>query len=335
MRLNLTGGAIAVILLLAVIVAYGTLFTVDQTNQAIVVRLGQPVRVITDPGLNVKVPFVDSVIYIDKRMLAVESQAQEVNVQSQDKSSAAEVGERMVVDAFARYRITDALKFYQSGGATVATQQLRIFLNSALRQVLGDATLPDVVRNKREELMAQIRDQLDQKAKQFGIQVVDARIRRADLPLKNSEAVYARMQTERQREAAEFRAQGSQKSQEIKAKADRDVTVIIADANQQSEQVRGEGDGERNRIFADAYGQDPGFFTFYRSMQAYERSMQKGDTNLVLRPDSDFFRYFGDPNGKVPMQAGAAPSSAHPDAHAAAPATGRTDARAAATTPAR
>jgi modulator of FtsH protease HflC len=336
MRLNLTGGAIAVILLLAVIVGYGTLFTVDQTNQAIVVRLGQPVRVITDPGLNVKVPFVDSVIYIDKRMLAVESQAQEVNVQSQDKSSAAEVGERMVVDAFARYRITDALKFYQSGGATVATQQLRIFLNSALRQVLGDATLPDVVRNKREELMAQIRDQLDQKAKQFGIQVVDARIRRADLPVKNSEAVYARMQTERQREAAEFRAQGSQKSQEIKAKADRDVTVIVAEANQQSEQIRGEGDGERNRIFADAYGQDPGFFTFYRSMQAYERSMQKGDTNLVLRPDSDFFRYFGDPNGKAPMQAGAAPpSSSRPDAHAAAPAPGRTDARAAATAPPR
>jgi modulator of FtsH protease HflC len=333
---NLTGGAIAVILLLALIVGYSTFFTVDQTNQAIVVRLGQPVRVITDPGLNVKMPFIDSVIYIDKRILYVEVQAQEVNVQSQDKSSAAEVGERMVVDAFARYRTIDALKFYQSGGPTVAIQQLKIFLNAALRQVLGDATLPDVVRNKREELMAQIRDQLDQKAKQFGIQVVDARIRRADLPVKNSEAVYARMQTERQREAAEFRAQGSQKSQEIKAKADRDVTVIVAEANQQSEQIRGEGDGERNSIFANAYGQDPGFFTFYRSMQAYERSFQKGDTNLVLRPDSDFFRYFGDPNGKASLQAGAAPaSSAHPDAHAAAPAPGRTDARAAATTPAR
>jgi membrane protease subunit HflC len=269
-------------------------------------------------------------------MLAVESQSQEVNVQSQDKSSAAEVGERLVVDAFARYRIIDALKFYQSAGPNGASAQLRIFLNSALRQVLGDATLPDVVRNKREELMAQIRDQLDQKAKQFGIQVVDARIRRADLPLKNSEAVYARMQAERQREAAEFRAQGSQKSQEIKAKADRDVTVIIADANQQSETIRGEGDGERNSIFASAYGQDPGFFTFYRSMQAYERSIQKGDTNLVLRPDSEFFRYFGDPNGKAPMQAGATPpSSAHPDAHAAAPTPGRADAHAAATTPAR
>jgi membrane protease subunit HflC len=336
MRLNLTGGAIAVILLLAVIVGYSTLFTVDQTSQAILVRLGQPVRVITDPGLNVKMPFIDSVIYIDKRMLAVESQSQEVNVQSQDKSSAAEVGERLVVDAFARYRIIDALRFYQSAGPNGASAQLRIFLNSALRQVLGDATLPDVVRNKREELMAQIRDQLDQKAKQFGIQVVDARIRRADLPLKNSEAVYARMQAERQREAAEFRAQGSQKSQEIKAKADRDVTVIIADANQQSETIRGEGDGERNSIFASAYGQDPGFFTFYRSMQAYERSIQKGDTNLVLRPDSEFFRYFGDPNGKAPMQAGATPpSSAHPDAHAAAPTPGRADAHAAATTPAR
>src|SRR5579862_873908 len=200
--------------------------------------------------------------------------------------------------------------------------------------------------------MAQIRDQLDQKAKQcgsdeghpnsqphkpcgLGIQVIDVRIRRADLPLKNSEAVYARMQTERQREAAEFRAQGSQKSQEIKAKADRDVTIIIADENQQSEQIRGEGDGERNSIFASAYGQDPGFFTFYRSMQAYERSLQKGDTNLVLKPDSDFFRYFGDPNGRGAVQAGAAPTSAHPDAHATAPASGRTDARAAATPPGR
>jgi len=336
MRLNLTGGAIAVILLLAVIVGYSTFFTVDQTSQAIVVRLGQPVRVITDPGLNLKAPFIDSVIYIDKRILAVESPAQEVNVQSQDKSSAAEVGERVVVDAYARYRIIDALKFYQAAGPNGAGAQLRIFLNSALRRVLGDATLPDVVRNKREELMAQIRDQLDRDAKQFGIQVVDARIRRADLPLKNSEAVYARMQAERQREAAEFRAQGSQKSQEIKAKADRDVTVLIAEANQQSEQIRGEGDGERNSIFANAYGQDPGFFTFYRSMQAYERSMQKGDTNLVLKPDSDFFRYFGDPNGRAPVQAGAAPpTSAHPDAHAGAPPPGHADTRAAATPPGR
>jgi membrane protease subunit HflC len=306
MKLGLVGGATAIVLLLAVIVGYGTLFTVYQTKQALVVRLGQPVRVITEPGLNVKVPFIDSVIYLDKRILNIESQSQEVNLQSQDKASAAEVGERLVVDAFARYRIIDALKFYQTIGPNGASSQLAILLNSALRRVLGGATLPDVVRNKREELMAQMRDQLDHDAQQFGIHVIDMRIRRADLPEKNSQAVYSRMQTERQREAAEFRAEGSQKSQEIRAKADRDVTILLADANQQSEQIRGQGDSERNRIFADAYGQDPGFFAFYRSMQAYERSMEHGDTRMVLRPDSDFFRYFGDPTGKS-MPDGAAP----------------------------
>jgi membrane protease subunit HflC len=334
MRLSLTGGAVAVLLLLAIIVGYGTFFTVDQVSQALVVRLGKPVRVITEPGLNLKVPFIDSVIYVDKRILAIESQAQEVNVQSQDKSAtAAEVGERLVVDAFARYRITDALKYYQSVGPTGANSQLAILLNSALRRVLGDATLPDVVRDKREDLMAQMRNQLDRDSRQFGIEVVDARIRRADLPLKNSEAVYSRMKTERQREAAEFRAQGSQKSQEIKAKADRDVTVIVADANQQSEQIRGQGDGERNRIFADAYNQDPGFFAFYRSMQAYERSMQKGDTNLVLGPDSSFFRYFGDPAGRGPLQADGSTAPAKTGAQAQIPTLGQNDARAAASAP--
>jgi membrane protease subunit HflC len=304
---SLAGGALAVILVLVVIISYGTFFTVDQTSQALVVRLGQPVRVITAPGLNVKVPFIDSVIYIDKRMLNIESQAQEVNVQSQDKANRAEVGERVVVDAFARYRIVDPLKFYQTVGPNGASTQLAILLNSALRRVLGDATLADVVRNKREQLMGQMRDQLDHDARQFGIEVIDARIRRADLPLKNSEAVYSRMQTERQREAAEFRAQGSQKSQEIRAKADRDVTVTIANANQQSETIRGEGDGERNHIFAEAYNKDPGFFAFYRSMQAYERSFLRGDTNLVLGPNSDFFRYFGSISGQPPAPGAPSP----------------------------
>jgi membrane protease subunit HflC len=323
MRLSLIGGAIAVLLLLALIVAYSAFFTVNQTHQALVVRLGQPVRVITQPGLNGKVPFIDSVIYIDKRILNIETQAQEVNVQSEGNSSAQEVGERLVVDAYARYRIVDALKFYQTIGPNGATSQLSILLNSALRRVLGGATRDDVVRNKREELMAQMRDQVDHDAQPFGIHVVDARIRRADLPPKNSEAVYSRMQTERQREAAEFRAQGSQKSQEIRAKADRDVTVLIADANQQSEQIRGQGDGERNHIFAAAFNRDPDFFAFYRSMQAYERSMQKGDTHMVLRPDSDFFRYFGDPSGKSPPSIVAVPA---PAAAPAAPNSGSSSA---------
>ncbi len=308
MKLSLAGGAIAVLLLIALVVAYSTFFTVYQTRQALVVRLGKPVRVITEPGLNAKIPFIDSVIYIDKRILAIESAAQEVIASSQDKSVAgvAQAGERLVVDAFARYRITDPLKFYQTVGAEGANSQLSILLNSALRRVLGAATLADAVRNRREALMGQMRDQLDRDAQPFGIQVVDVRIRRVDLPEQNSQAVYQRMQTERQREAAEFRAQGSQKSQEIRARADRDVTVLLAEANSQSESIRGEGDAERNRIFADAYGKDPNFFSFYRTMQAYERSMQHGDTHLVLRPDSDFFRYFGDPAGKNTGDAGTA-----------------------------
>jgi membrane protease subunit HflC len=313
MRPGLTGGAIAVILLIAVVVGYSTLFTVSQTQQALVVRLGKPVRVITEPGLNVKVPFIDAVIYIDKRILNVESPAQEVIASSQDNKNSGieQAGERLVVDAFARYRITDPLKFYQTVGPAGADTQLAILLNSALRRVLGAATLSDVVRDRRDELMKKMRDQLDHDAKPFGIQIVDVRIRRADLPEQNSQAVYQRMQTERQREAAEFRAQGSQKSQEIRARADRDVTVLLADATSQAEQVRGQGDSERNRIFADAYGRDPDFFAFYRSMQAYEKSMQRGDTRLVLKPDSDFFRYFTDPSGqggKMPNPQAAPPT---------------------------
>jgi modulator of FtsH protease HflC len=178
-----------------------------------------------------------------------------------------------------------------------------------LRRVLGAATLADAVRNRREDLMAQMRDQLDRDAQPFGIRVVDVRIRRVDLPEQNSQAVYQRMQTERQREAAEFRAQGSQKSQEIRARADRDVTVLLAEANSQGENIRGQGDAERNRIFADAYGKDADFFSFYRTMQAYERSMQHSDTHLVLRPDTDFFRYFGDPSSKTPPEKAAAPGA--------------------------
>jgi membrane protease subunit HflC len=312
MKPSLAGGGVAVLLIIVLVVGYSTLFTVSQTQQALVVRLGKPVRVITDPGLNVKVPFVDSVIYIDKRILNIESPAQEVIASSQDNTSTGtdQAGERLVVDAFARYRIVDPLKFYQTVGVSGADSQLAILLNSALRRVLGAATLTDVVRDKRDELMAKMRDQIDRDAKPYGVQVIDVRIRRADLPEQNSQAVYQRMQTERQREAAEFRAQGSQKSQEIRAKADRDVTVLLADANSHAEQIRGQGDSERNRIFADAYTRDPDFFTFYRSMQAYDKSLQRGDTRLVLKPDSDFFRYFSNPSGQPQTQTPSNPPAA-------------------------
>ena len=205
-----------------------------------------------------------------------------------------------MVDAFARYRIIDPLLFYQTVSTIEgANSRLSTLLNAALRRVLGEATLTHVVRDDRAALMARVKEQLNREAQAFGIEVVDVRIRRADLPEQNSQAVYQRMQTERQREAAEFRAQGSQKSQEIRAKADREVTVLVAEATSKGEQTRGEGDAERNRIFAEAYGKDPDFFAFYRSMQAYENGLRPNDTRMVLRPDSDFFKYFGDPSGKA------------------------------------
>jgi membrane protease subunit HflC len=309
MRLGIAGGIALVLLLVAVVLGFSSLFTVYQTQQALVVRLGQPVRVVTEPGLNFKVPLIDSVIAIDKRILDLENPAQEVIASDQ---------KRLVVDAFARYRIQEPLRFYQTVNTVQgANLQLSSLLNAALRRVLGEATLTHVVRDERQQLMARVREQLDREAQVYGISVVDVRIRRADLPEQNSQAVYQRMQTERQREAAEFRAQGSQKSQEIRSKADRDVTVLVAEATSKSEQMRGEGDGERNRIFAEAFGKDVDFFTFYRSMQAYEAGMRHNDTRMVLSPDSEFFRYFVDPSGKTREN-----SSMQSNARTSAPAAG-------------
>ena len=262
------------------------------------VRVGEAVRVVTTPGLNYKVQFSDTVVSIDRRILDLENPAQEVIASDQ---------KRLVVDAFARYRIKDALRFYQTlGSIQAANIQLTTLRNAALRRVLGEVTFITVVRDDRDALMAKIRSQLDRETASYGISVVDVRIRRADLPEQNSQAVYQRMQTERQREAAEFRAQGGQKAQEIRSRADREATVIVADANSQAEQVRGEGDGERNKLFAEAYGKDADFFAFYRSMTAYENSMKGNDTRFLLRPDSEFFRYFANPAGKPPAAAGSA-----------------------------
>jgi len=321
MRLNFAGGASVVLAVIAAMLAYGSMFTVYQTQQALVVRLGQPVGApITEPGLHFKLPLIESVIYIDRRILGVETTPSSPTsptsrqVQIQGQLVIASDQQPLIVDAFARYRISDALLFYQRlNTLSRANLQLENLLNSAVRRVLGEATSIQVVRDERAALMAKVREQLDREAQAYGITVIDARIKRADLPEEISQNVYQRMKTEREREAAEYRAQGSQRSQEIRAKADRDVTVIVAEATSKAEQIRGEGDAERNRIYAEAYGRDPEFSAFYRSMQAYENGFQSKDTRMLLRPDSEFFRYFVDPLGKS-KDGGSAGSAQRPSA---------------------
>ncbi|HEV3044556.1 MAG TPA: protease modulator HflC [Roseiarcus sp.] len=299
------GLAILAIVVVAIVIIHGALFTVDPTEQALVLRFGEPVRdVIGAPGLYAKWPFIDSAIFIDKRILDLDAPKQEVLVSD---------NQRLEVDAFVRYRIADPLKFYQSVGTIQgANAQLDGMLNSAVRRNLGEASIADIVRDRRDALMGEIRDQLRAASERFGLDIVDVRIRRANLPPENSEAVFRRMQTERQQRAATFRAQGSQQSQQIKAEADRKVTVTIAQAQQEAEQIRGQGDAERNRIFAESYGKDPEFFAFYRSMQAYEVGLKAGDSRIVLSPKSDFFRYFATPTpgaqSASPTPAPAAPA---------------------------
>ena len=283
-----------VLLGIAAAAAYSSLFIVHQNKQAIVLRFGDPRKIITEPGLNWRIPGVETVEILDKRILDLDTAPQEVTVSDQ---------KRLVVDAFTRYRIVQPLKFYQTlrNEANVRSR-LGPIVESSMRRVLGGASFQDVVRDKREDLMKRIAKQVNEEGKEFGIEVVDVRIKRADLPRPNSQSVFARMKAERDREAAEFRAEGAAAANRIRATADREVTVLTAEANRKSEQMRGEGDGERNRIFAEAFGKDPDFFAFYRSMQAYDTSMQAKGTRMLLSPDSEFFRYFNNPLG-APGQA--------------------------------
>ena len=279
----------ALVAFLIVLIGLGSsAFIVQQTQQALVLRFGEPIvgrGLVTDPGLHFKVPFIETVVYLDNRILDLETSKQEVLASDNN---------RIEVDAFLRYKIVDPLRFYQSVGTTQrADGQLANVLNSAVRRVLGEANMPQIVRDQRAQLMVRIREQVEQEASKFGVTIKDVRIRRADLPRQISEKVFSRMQTERAREAAEFRAQGAEQAQRITSKADRDVVVLRAQAQQQADQLRGEGEAERNGIFAEAYGKDPDFFSFWRSMQAYEAGLKSGDTRLILSPNSQFFRYFG------------------------------------------
>ncbi|MDK9697251.1 MAG: protease modulator HflC [Siculibacillus sp.] len=283
-------GFVGVLVVAVLVVASGAAFIVSPTNQALVLQLGQVRRAVVEPGLYFKIPFIQNVEYLDKRILDIDLEPQELI--ASDKK-------RLVVDAFARYKIVDPVQFYQ-GVRTVqgGNQRLNTFVSSAVRAVLADATFFAVVRDDRSGLMEKIRVQVEAEAKGIGVDIVDVKIRRADLPQKNSEAVFQRMQTERQREATELRAKGSEESQRIRAKADAEKEILLAEAGRDAERARGSGDAERIKVFAEAFGKDPDFFAFYRSMQAYEASMKAGDTRLLLSPkSSDFFRYLTDPSG--------------------------------------
>ena len=267
------------------VVAYQALFIVQEVNQAIVLQFGDPKKIITKPGLNFKIPFIQNVVYLDRRVLNLDNPPEEVIAADQ---------KRLIVDAFARFKIVDPLKFYISvGNERVARSRLATIINSRIRSVLGTQELATLLSTDRAVHMGTIQNDVNTEAENFGITIVDVRIKRADLPQANSEAIFKRMQTEREREAKEFRAQGAEMAAKITSTADKEVTVILANANKQSEIMRGEGDGKRNKIFADAFGKDPQFFSFYRAMQSYEKALIGGDTSMILSPDSDFFKFFG------------------------------------------
>ena len=266
-------------------ISYTTMFTVNEIQQGIILQFGDPKRVIQKAGLNFKIPFVQNVVLLDKRILNLDAPSEEIIASDQ---------KRLIVDAFARFKIKDPLKFYISvGNERVARSRLSTIINSRIRGVLGNEELATLVSKERGRLMDKITQDVNAEASKLGIEIIDVRIKRADLPQQNSEAVYRRMQTERLREAKEFRAEGAEIAQTVRSTADKEVTMILAEANKKSEILKGEGDGKRNKIFADAFGKDPNFFSFYRAMQSYEKSLIGGETSLILSPDSEFFRFFG------------------------------------------
>ena len=267
------------------LVVYLSLFTVKEINQAIVLQFGDPKKVIVDAGLQTKIPFIQNVVFLDRRILSLDPQPEEVIASDQ---------KRLIVDAYARFKIIDPLKFYISvGDERVARSRLATIINSRIRSVLGKQSLATLLSEERSTQMAIIQEGVNVEAEKFGITIIDVRIKRADLPQANSEAIYKRMQTEREREAKEFRARGAEMAVTITSTADRKVTIILANAKKLSEIMKGEGDGQRNKIFANAFGKDPEFFSFYRAMQAYEKALIGSETSLILSPDSDFFKFFG------------------------------------------
>lgn len=265
-------------------VAVSCVYTVTQTQQVLLVQWGAPVGIVNQPGIHFKSP-LQSANYFDRRLLNLDAPSEEVI--ALDKK-------RILVDAFARWRVLDPLQFYQSN---MDEEKLQPILSSNIRRVLGSQNFAEMLSGRRADLMHAIRNNMNRDVKGFGIEVVDVRIRRADLPQENSLAIYQRMKKERERQAAEYRAQGDEIAQRIRARAERERTVIMAEAQRQSSILRGEGDAEKTRITAAAYGQDASFYAFWRSMQAYQDSLQGSNTTVILSPKSDFFKYFGEGPG--------------------------------------
>jgi membrane protease subunit HflC len=290
--------ALAVVLVAIGILMDSSLFIVDQTESALVLQFGQPRREARTPGLYFKRPFVENVMFYDNRVLDFEPAPEEVIVSDQ---------KRLVVDSYARYKIVDPLTFYQTVGTEPGVRgRLSAIVNGSLRRVLGNVTLSDILSVKRASIMTQIRDEVADAAKTFGIIVVDVRLRRADLPEENSEAIYARMKSERQQQAAQYRGEGAEAAQTVRATAERERTVILAEAQRDAQRVRGDGDAQSIKIYADAFGRDKQFFAFYRSLQAYRAALNGHDTSFVLSPDQSFFRYFNGLSGTISNPAPAA-----------------------------
>lgn len=291
--------AVVGLLIAAVIVAIvglSAMFTVDQREQALVVQLGEPKRLITEPGLNFKIPFIQRVFYFDKRVLNYDAPSQEAPTLDQ---------KQVVVESYAKYRIIDALTFFQRvRDESGARQRLGPIINSTLRQELGAIPMQLILTAQRAEFMRDITRQVNEAGKEFGIEVLDVRMKRVDLPQENSEAIFRRMQTQRQQEAARIRAEGARDAQALRAEADKQQVVIVADANRQAQILRGEGDAIATRIYNEAFGNDPEFFDFYRSMQALAEGLSAETTTYVGPPDGDFFRYFGGGNPR-PLTPGA------------------------------
>jgi membrane protease subunit HflC len=268
----------------------GSMFILDQREQALVVQFGQPMRVVREPGLHFKIPFAQDLIVFDKRVLDLNADPKELIAADQ---------KRLIVDSFAKYRIVDPLKFYQTVRNEAGMRvRLNAILDSRLREVLGSVPLQALLTGEREKIMQDIKQKVNQEAKSFGIDVVDVRIMRADLPPTNSEAIFLRMQTERQREAKEFRAQGAEESQRIRSRADKERTIILAEAQKQSSLLRGAGEGKSTEIYTEAYSRDPEFYRFYRTLQAYRETLKNTDTTLILSQDSEFLKFFNDLTGK-------------------------------------